>query len=46
MWYPGAEVKAEPAPPSDPAAKQKAIDGELNRAIERALSDAKDRNDQ
>ena len=37
---PRAEAKAEPTLPTDPAAKQRAIDAELNRAIERALSDA------
>jgi hypothetical protein len=34
---PQAEVKAEPTLPTDPAAKQRAIDAELNRAIKRAI---------
>jgi hypothetical protein len=34
---PGVEVKEEPVLPTDPAAKQRAIDVELNRAIKREL---------
>ena len=34
---PQAEVKAEPTLPTEPAAKQRAIDAELNRAIKRAI---------
>ncbi|MGA8656600.1 MAG: hypothetical protein WB586_10675 [Chthoniobacterales bacterium] len=34
---PQVEVKAEPALPPDPAATQRAIDAELNRAIKRAI---------
>jgi hypothetical protein len=47
---PQAEVKAEPTLPTDPAAKQRTIDAELNRVTKRALLDAQDdrkhRNDQ
>ena len=32
-----AEVKAEPTLPTDPAAKQRAVDTELNRAIKQAV---------
>jgi hypothetical protein len=34
---PKAEVKAEPTLPSDPAAKQRAMDAELDRATKRAI---------
>lgn len=34
---PKAEVKAEPTLPTDPAAKQRAIDEELDRAIKRPI---------
>jgi hypothetical protein len=34
---PKVKVKAEPTLPTDPAAKQRVIDAELNRAVKRAI---------